>query len=83
MITDEQLEAGLERVENGMAFIMTHPVFGRIVLTRDGEYIQVDLGDTGTSIWCQYVDLALDALMLWLEADVIGTIDAKNLEVKE
>ena len=83
MITDEQLKAGLERVENNEAFILTHPVFERVTLTRDGEYIQVDFGSTGTSIWCQYVDLDLDAVTFWLEANVIGMMDAKGVEVLE
>ena len=81
MITYEQLDAGLELVDNNEAFILTHPVFGKVTLTRDGEYIQVDFGSTGTSIWCQYVNLDLDALALWMEADIIGMIDAKDLEV--
>lgn len=81
MITYEQLDAGLELVENNEAFTMSHPVFGKVTLTRDGEYTQVDLGDHGASIWCQHVDLSLDALSFWVEAEIIGMIDARDLEV--
>jgi hypothetical protein len=83
MITDEQLYAGLELVENNKAFVLKHPVFGEVKLTRDGEYTQVDFGNTGTSFWCQYVDLDLGALTFWMEANVIGIMDAKDLEVDE
>lgn len=83
MITDKQFEAGLERIENNEAFNLRHPVLGRITLARDGRWIQMDLRDIGASFWCQYVDLTLDTLMLWMEADVIGAIGAKYLEVDE
>ena len=83
MITYEQLEEGLERVEKYELFVLSHPGLGRIVLSRDGEFTQVDLGDHGASIWCQHVDLSLDALSFWVEAEIIGMIDAKDLEVYE
>lgn len=84
MISYEQLDKGLELVDNGEAFIMTHPVYGTVRLTRDGEWIQVDLCRSEISIWCSTLDLGMgmeDKLMFWLEGQVIGMIDAKGLEV--
>lgn len=83
MISYEQLDKGLELVNNGEAFIMTHPVYGTVKLTRDGDWIQVDLC-TEMTLWCTCVDLGMgieDSLVFWLEGLIIGMIDAKGLEV--
>ena len=89
MITEEQLKAGLERVKNDEEFVMILSDLGKVILSSYGEeWIQVEFGKLNASFssarfWCQSVSLDFGAVTFWVETQVIGQINAKDLKVPQ